>query len=88
MTVLSATELKTRLGQCMDLAQTEPVVVRKSGRDYAVLISQAEFERYQALEDRYWGERAEAGRQSGYLTPEETAASIRRRLDAIEAREG
>jgi prevent-host-death family protein len=45
MTVTSANDLKTHLGQFLDRAQTEPVCIRKSGRDVAVLISKTEFDR-------------------------------------------
>ena len=65
MTALSATELKNRLSEAMERAQREPVMVSKSGRPYAVLVSHEEFERLQALEDRVWADRATAAIDSG-----------------------
>lgn len=65
MTAVSATELKNHLSEAMDTAQREPVVVSKSGRPYAVLVSHSEYERLQAIEDRYWAERARAAIGSG-----------------------
>ena len=62
---VTATELKHQLSQTMELAQHEPVSILKNGRPYAVLVSQAEYEWYQTLEDRYWGEKARAARASG-----------------------
>ena len=62
---VSATELKNHLSEAMDRAQREPVVVSKSGRPYAVLMGHAEYERLQALEDRYWADRARAAIVSG-----------------------
>jgi prevent-host-death family protein len=55
---VTATELKQRLGRYIDAAAHEPVIVEKSGRNAAVLLSYAEYERLEALEDAYWGERA------------------------------
>ena len=45
MTIASATEFKIHLGEYLDKSRTEPVFVRKSGRDVAVLISKEEFDR-------------------------------------------
>jgi antitoxin Phd len=55
---VTATELKTRLGRYLDAAAREPVIVEKSGRDFVVMLSYADYERMEALEDAYWGERA------------------------------
>jgi len=85
MATLSATDFKRRMGEYLEQAQHEPVTVTKEGRKYAVVISQKEFERFQRLEDRYWGRLAEEAEEEGYLTPEETMASIKRRLAEIEA---
>ena len=62
---VTATELKNRLSETMERAQQEPVVVEKNGRPYAVIISKKEFDYYQALDDRYWGERALSASESG-----------------------
>ena len=62
---VTATELKNRLSETMEQAQHEPVSILKNGRPYAVLVSQRDYERFQALEDRYWGERALAATNSG-----------------------
>jgi prevent-host-death family protein len=45
MKVVAATEAKNRLGQLLDDAQREPVVIRRQDRDVAVILSMAEFER-------------------------------------------
>lgn len=45
MKTLNATQAKNQFGQLLDDAQAEPVVISKNGRDVAVLVSQAEFER-------------------------------------------
>ncbi len=40
-----ATEAKNRLGAILDDAQREPVVIRRQGRDIAVVMSTADYER-------------------------------------------
>ena len=54
---LAASEVKQRLGQYITCALTEPVVIEKSGRPAVVMLSIAEYERLQALNDAYWGEK-------------------------------
>jgi prevent-host-death family protein len=56
--IVQATELKTRLGQYLEAAIKEPVVIERSGRNTAVIISIDEYNRFLALEDYYWGMRA------------------------------
>ncbi|NNM59000.1 MAG: type II toxin-antitoxin system Phd/YefM family antitoxin [Legionellales bacterium] len=53
----TATELNKHPGKYLDQAIKEPVVVERSGRPVAVLVS---YERYIQLEDSYWGELAVA----------------------------
>ena len=55
---VTATELKNRLGRYIDAAMREPVIVEKSGRNAVVILSYADYERLEALEDAYWGARA------------------------------
>ncbi len=76
MSVLTATQLKNHLGRYMEEAQKEPVIVQKGGRDYAVIISQQEYERFQALEDRYWAEKAQEAQRSGYVGQERALTAL------------
>jgi antitoxin Phd len=62
---ISATELKNRLGRYLGLAETEPVIVEKSGRSKSVLISHELYRKYLALEDAFWAE--QACQAEGYL---------------------
>ncbi len=78
----SATEVKNKLGQFLDAALVEPVMVKKSGRPSVVILSYAEYERLQSVEDAYWGERARSAEQTGFVGTEETMRRIRERLDA------
>ena len=58
MLTVPATEIKQRLGKYIDSALKEPVLIEKSGRPSVVMISVGEYERLQALEDSWWGEKA------------------------------
>src|SRR5437868_6215996 len=48
---VSSTEIKNRFGQYLESAIAEPVVIEKAGREVAVLLSFAEYDRLQRLED-------------------------------------
>ena len=76
MTTATSTEVQTRFGEYVDRAQQEPVSIKKNGRKYAVLLSQTEYERLQAAEDRQWGLMAQEAKKGGMLTPEETMAFL------------
>ena len=77
----SATEVKNRFGEFLERAQREPVTVEKSGRAVAVILAQGEYERLQALEDHYWGERAREAAKIGYVGHDEALALLTRRLE-------
>ncbi len=82
MEVVTATETKNRFGQVLQKAAREPVAIEKSGHPVAVLVSYETFELYQALEDRYWGERAMQARERGqYLDDNALTEKIEQRLD-------
>ena len=67
MITVKATEMKNKLGHYLQLALVEPVVVEKTNRQVAVLVSIKEYERLTKIEDAYWGERATAAETEGYL---------------------
>lgn len=48
MSTITATDAKNKFGQVLDQAQQAPVHVQKNGRDVAVVISAAEYERLSA----------------------------------------
>jgi prevent-host-death family protein len=72
MRTMSAKEAKDAFGLLLDTAQREPVTITKKGREVAVLVSKADFERLEALEDAYWGRRAEEARKEGFVGVEES----------------
>lgn len=82
MITVKATEMKNRLGHYLQLALEEPVVVEKTNRQVAVLVSMKEYERLTRLEDAYWGEKARAAEAEGYLGESETGEVMRAALRA------
>ena len=64
---ITATELKNRLGQYLDAAETDPVIVEKSGRVKSVLISNTMYEKFLAYEDAYWASKARQAEKEGYI---------------------
>jgi prevent-host-death family protein len=64
---ITATELKNRLGRYLDVAETNPVFVKKSGRNKSVLISNTMYEKFLAYEDAYWASKAKIAEDEGYL---------------------
>jgi len=63
-------ELKNHLDRYLELAETAPVVVEKAGQKKSVLLSYEMYERFMALEDAYWAERAKHAESEGYLGQE------------------
>ena len=60
----TTTELNKHPGKYIDQAMKEPVIVERSGRPVAVMVS---YEHYIQLEDAYWGELAIAADQEKSL---------------------
>ena len=81
MVTVAATDLKNRLGQVIDQARREPVLIQSHGRDTVVILDHAEFVRLQHLEDLYWAIRADEALKSGFLSPEETMQRLRSRVE-------
>jgi len=79
---IAASEVKQRLGQYIESALTEPVVIEKSGRPAVVMLSVAEYERLQAMDDAYWGERAKQALADGLAGTDETRRRLQERIDA------
>ncbi len=69
---VTATELKNRLGQYLEAAQSEPVIVEKSGRASTVVLSKRRYDELVELEDKLWDMKAQAAEQVGFMSDEET----------------
>ena len=87
MTTIGASEVKNRLGQVLEQARREPVLVQTHGRDSVVILDHAEYQHLRKLEDAFWLARAEEAAKGGFLTPEETMARTSRRMNEMQDEE-
>ncbi len=71
MKKLNASEAKQRFGEMLDTVQQEPVVIQRSGRDKAVVLSIRDYKNI--VEDKYLGEKAQKVERKGkYLGKKES----------------
>jgi prevent-host-death family protein len=82
MKTLAAKEAEDSFDLLLDMAQHEPIAIVKKGRAVVVILSIAEFERYQALENTWWAQRADAAAKRGFVGPEASAKLIADLLNA------
>ena len=82
MKTMAAKEAKQSFGQLLDDVQREPVRIERNGRPVAVVISAADFERFEAMEDAHWGRLAEEAAKEGYLGVEESERLLKSYLRA------
>ncbi|MDA8206375.1 MAG: type II toxin-antitoxin system prevent-host-death family antitoxin [Thermaerobacter sp.] len=80
MKTLTATEIRHKFGEVEGI-KSEPVLVEKSGRPVAVILSYEDFQRFEELEDAWWGEQARKAASEGLLSVEETASWIAERMN-------
>lgn len=73
----NATQFKNHFGEYMQKVYQEPIIVEKSGKPSAVLISYDTFKRLSNLEDFYWGMRAEQAANKGFLGPKESEKRLK-----------
>jgi len=73
----NATQFKNHFGEYMQKVYQEPVIVEKSGKPSAVLISYDTFEQLSNLEDFYWGMKADKAAREGFLGAEESERRLR-----------
>ena len=66
MKTMAASQAKNSFGILLDSAQQEPITLTKKGRAVAIVLSVAEYERLETLEDAYWRERAQTAEAKGY----------------------
>ncbi len=81
MLTVNATEMKQRMGQYIEKALVEPVVIQKSDRPIVVMISMSEFQRFQDMEDRIWSERAVTALRSGLVGSDKAEHLLLGKLD-------
>ncbi len=69
---VTATELKNRLGQYLEAAQVEPVIIEKSGRESSVVLSKRRYDELVELEDKLWDMKAQEAAKEGFMSDKET----------------
>ena len=79
---VAAKQAEQSFGQLLDDAQREPVRIERNGRPVAVVVSTADFERFEALEDAHWGRVAAEASKEGFLGPEAGETLINDLLNA------
>ncbi len=78
----SLTDFRARIADYLGNLSTAPVVLERNGKPAAVVLSYAEYQRLQDLEDAWWGERARAALQSGLVDSEEARQYLQEKLHA------
>ena len=81
MKTITATDLKKHSGEHLDDAAHGPVLIQKTRRPFAVLLSFPEFERLRACEDAYWALRAQEARKEGTLGVAATEDYLQSRME-------
>lgn len=75
---VTATELKNRLGQYLEVSQAEPVVIEKSGRASNVIMSKRRYDQLCELEDKVWDMKAQMAEAEGFISDVEAKALLQR----------
>jgi prevent-host-death family protein len=76
MKTATATDVKNRFGRYLEISLTQPVVIKKTGKPVAVMISIDEYETLTAVEDKFWVEKALKSEKEGFLGHEESIAFL------------
>lgn len=81
MKIETATKARINFAKILENSLLEPVVIEKSGRNVAVLISFEEYQHMLALEDRYWIEKTKEAQQEGFIGLERSEELMQELLD-------
>jgi antitoxin Phd len=85
MRQINSTDFKNHLGEFLGLVRDETLMVSKSGKPLAVVMSAEEYEHLQRLEDAYWIARALAAEARGeWIGHDEAMRSLTERLKQAE----
>lgn len=82
MRTVSVKEAKHGFAALLDAAQRESVTITKKGKVVAVVLSREDFERFEALEDAHWIQRARVAVTEGFVGPRESGKLLADLLDA------
>jgi PHD/YefM family antitoxin component YafN of YafNO toxin-antitoxin module len=76
MVTASVAEVIERFDTYTERAQHEPVMVKKDGRDYIVILNAGEYVHLQATDDARWARMAGDSEERGFAEPTEVAALL------------
>ena len=79
MKIVTASEVKNKFGQVMEMARSEPVLVQTHGRNSVVILDHVEYERLRRMEEARLGDRTKEATRSGFVGAETTSASLHQR---------
>ncbi len=82
MKSMSAKDAKNGFGLLLDTAQREPVQIQKKGRPVAVIISQEEYDKLEAVRDGWWTAQAKKAAAGGHLSKKDSQKLLADLLDA------
>lgn len=82
MKTLTTRKARGSFGRLLDTVQREPVAITRNGQIVVVILSIAEFERYQGLENALWAARAGMAAKRGFVGPEASEKLIRDLVNA------
>ena len=68
---VTATELKNRLGQYLEVSQVEPVIIEKSGRESSVVLSKRRYDELVSWRIKIWDLKAVAAEKEGFMSDAE-----------------
>ena len=72
VTRVAAKEAKNRFGELLEAVQRPPIILTKNNRTVPEFRRISEKTRFEEMEDKIWGERADKAAKGGYLTARET----------------
>ena len=79
---MSASEAKNNFGELLEFAQKKPIKIVRNGRPVAVVISNEEFDRLEALEDQWWARQADEALKEGTLGAEASEKFLAEMMNA------
>lgn len=80
-TKYTATDAKNHFGEVLETSQREVVIIEKSGRESAAIISMEKFKELMALEDSYWALKAGQAKSKGFIGEQASEALLEDLLD-------
>ena len=83
MKIISAEKAESQLGEILNMAETDPVAIRKRNGHTIVLLSTKQYEFFEQLEDMYWAARAdEVVADNDWMSTEKSKALLQKTLNA------